>query len=63
MEYLHQAELYAELQGNLEEFIELYIELREHNSVDYSVWKALSYLYGAYVADMLEIGYYPEELQ
>lgn len=55
MEYLKQAEVYAELRGNLEEFKELYIELREHNSVDYSVWKALSYLYGSYIADMLEL--------
>ena len=55
MEYLNRAELYAESRGNLEEFRELYIELREHNSVGYSVWKTLYHLYGSYVADTLEL--------
>jgi len=55
MEYLNKAEAFAESRGDLEEFRELYIELREHNSVDYSVWRALSYLYGAYQADLFEL--------
>lgn len=55
MEYLKYAEAFTESKGNLEEFKSIYIELREHHSVDYSVWKALSYLYGPYVADMFEL--------
>lgn len=60
MEYLNQAELYAESRGNLEEFKTLYAELRESKSVVESVWLTMSYLYGPYVADMFEIDYYPE---
>lgn len=63
MEYLNQAELYAESQGDLQKFKDIYSDLRESKSVVESVWQTMSYLYDPYVADMFELNYYPEELQ
>jgi hypothetical protein len=54
MEYLKRAERYAEARGDDNNFREVYTILRESNSVEESVWKALQYLYDGYVADMLE---------
>lgn len=55
MEYLKQAELYAESQGDLQLFKGLYAELRQDMSVKDSVWHVLSYLYGPYAADDLSL--------
>jgi len=53
MEYLKQAELYAEARGDEFYFKNLYTQCREFNDVIDSVWKTLSYLYSNEVADML----------
>lgn len=55
MEYLNQAELYAESQGDLQIFKDIYAELRQGMSVKDSVWHVLSYLYGPYAADELSL--------
>jgi len=55
VEYLKQAEQYAEARGDENYFREVYTVLRESNSVEDSVWKALQYLYDGYVADRLQI--------
>ena len=54
MEYLKRAEAYAQARGDENYFREAYTVLRESNSVQDSVWKALQYLYDGYVADLLE---------
>jgi hypothetical protein len=54
MEFLKRAELYAAARGDENYFREAYTILRESNSVEDSVWKALQYLYDGYVADLLE---------
>ena len=54
VEYLKRAERYAEARGDENYFREAYTVLRETNSVEDSVWKALQYLYDGYVADLLE---------
>ena len=55
MGFLKRAEKYAEARGDENYFREAYTILREANSVEDSVWKALSYLYDGYVADLLEL--------
>lgn len=55
MEFLQRAERYAEARGDLNYFREAYTILRENNSVEDNVWKALQYLYDGYVADLLEL--------
>jgi hypothetical protein len=55
MEFLKRAERYAEARGDDDYFREVYTILRESNSVEESVWKALQYLYDGYVADLLEL--------
>lgn len=52
--FLKRAEKYAEARGDENYFREAYTILREANSVEDSVWKALAYLYDGYVADLLE---------
>ena len=54
MEFLKRAERYAEARGDEFWFKNLYTGFREYNGVTDSVWKALSYLYGDYTADLLE---------
>ena len=54
MEYLRRAERYTEARGDEFYFKNLYTGFREYNNVNDSVWKALSYLYGNYTADLLE---------
>ena len=54
MEFLKRAERYAEARGDDNYFREAYTRLRECNSVEDSVWKALAWLYDGYVADLLE---------
>ena len=54
MEFLKRAERYAEARGDEFWFKNLYTGCREYNGVTDSVWKALSYLYGDYTADLLE---------
>lgn len=54
MEFLKRAERYAEARGDEFWFKNLYTGFREYNGVTDSVWKALSYLYGNYTADLLE---------
>jgi hypothetical protein len=55
MEFLKRAERYAEARGDENYFREAYTLLREFNSVEDSVWKAVAYLYDGYVADLLEL--------
>jgi len=55
LEYLKRAEAYAQCRGDENYFREAYTVLRESNSVEDSVWKALQYLYDGYVADRLQI--------
>ena len=55
MEFLKRAERYAEARGDENHFREAYTLLREFNSVEDSVWKAVAYLYDGYVADLLEL--------
>jgi hypothetical protein len=59
MEFLKRAERYAEARGDENYFREAYTLLREFNSVEDSVWKAVAYLYDGYVADLLELMYLP----
>ena len=54
MEFLKRAERYAEARGDLDYFRDAYTMLREHLTVEDSVWKALQYLYDGYVADLLD---------
>ena len=54
MEFLKRAERYAAARGDDNYFREAYTRLRESNSVEDSVWKALAWLYDDYVADLLE---------
>jgi len=54
MEFLKRAQAYVEARGDENYFCEVYTILRESNSVEDSVWKALQYLYDGYVADLLE---------
>ena len=54
MEFLKRAQRYAEARGDENYFCQAYTILRESNSVEDSVWKALQYLYDDYVADLLE---------
>lgn len=54
MEFLKRAERYAEARGDLQYFKNLYEGFRQYNGVTDSTWKALSYLYGNYSADLLE---------
>jgi len=53
MEYLKRAQQYAEARGDDNYFREAYTVLRETNSVEDSVWRALEYLYDGFVADLL----------
>ena len=53
MEYLKRAQRYAEARGDENYFREAYTVLRETNSVEDSVWRALEYLYDGFVADLL----------
>jgi hypothetical protein len=53
MDYLIIAEKYAEAHDDEMWFKNLYTGFREYNSVNDSVWKTLSYLYGSRVANML----------
>ncbi len=55
MEFLKRAERYAAARGDEHWFREVYTVLRENNSVEESIWKALQYLYDSYVADLLEL--------
>lgn len=55
MEFLKRAEAYVEARGDENHFREAYTILRETNSVEDSVWKALQYLYDGYVADLLDL--------
>ena len=54
MDFLIRAEKYAEARGHDAFFKWIYSNHRESNGVADSVWKTLSYLYGDYVADLLE---------
>ena len=54
MDFLIRAEKYTEARGDDVFFKWIYSNHREYNNVSDSVWKSLSYLYGDYVADMLE---------
>lgn len=54
MDFLKRAEAYAEARGDEFVFKNLYAGFREYNSVNESVWKTLSYLYGNYAADLLQ---------
>ena len=54
MEYLKRAQRYAEARGDENYFREAYTVLRETNSVEDSVWRALEYLYDGFVADLLK---------
>jgi len=54
MDFLIRAEKYAEARGDALWFKNIYTGFREYNSVNDSVWKALSYLYSNEVADLLE---------
>jgi len=54
MDFLIRAEKYAEARGDDAFFKWIYTNHREYNNVTDSVWKTLSYLYGDYVADLLE---------
>ena len=54
MDFLIRAEKYAEYQGDELWFKEVYTRYREHNDVNDSVWKTLSYLYDTWTADHLE---------
>jgi predicted RNA-binding protein associated with RNAse of E/G family len=53
MNFLIIAEKYAQAHDDETEFKNLYTDFREYNSVNDSVWKTLSYLYGNRVANML----------
>ena len=53
MEYLKRAQQYAEARGDDNYFREAYTVLRETNSVEDSVWRALEYLYDGFIADLL----------
>ena len=55
MEFLKLAEQYAEVRGDDMWFKDVYAQLREFHNVNDSVWKTLSYLYGSYIADRLEL--------
>ena len=55
MDFLIRAEKYTEDRGDDVFFKWIYSNHREYNNVSDSVWKSLSYLYGDYVADMLEV--------
>lgn len=55
MEFLKLAEQYAEVRGDDMWFKDVYTQLREFHNVNDSVWKTLSYLYGSYIADRLEL--------
>jgi len=55
VDYLVRAESYAHALGDGNFFKEAYTCLRQENSVQDSVWFALQYLYGSYVADQLQI--------
>lgn len=54
MEFLRRAEQYAEARGDDVFFKWVYANHRAYNNVTLSVWKTLSYLYGNYVADLVE---------
>lgn len=54
MEYLKRAERYCEARGDELWFKNLYTDFRQFYTVEDSVWKTLSYLYGNYVADLIE---------
>jgi hypothetical protein len=53
--FLERAEDYAELRGDSDMFKEIYQQKREVFSVKESTWGALFALYGAKIADHLEV--------
>lgn len=55
MKYLICAEQYVEARGEEAFFKWVYSVAREHNNVNDSVWKALSYMYGDTVADAIKL--------
>jgi len=53
MNFLKNAEQYAENHNDEAWFKEIYTQFREYNGVRDSVWKTLNYLYGEKVANNL----------